>query len=97
MRWKYGKRYYDSTCRSCGDKKKLVFIFKGFCLRCLFARLLGQGKGGGKMSEEKSTKKIVVSHAYQLEAIITLLEKKGIITKEEILEQMQDIENAPQD
>ena len=93
MEWKYGKRYYDSTCRSCGSKKISVFVLKGFCLGCLIARLFGHGKGGGKMNEEKTTKELVISHAYQLEAIINLLEKKGLMTKDEILEQMNDLKN----
>ena len=34
-------------------------------------------------------KEVLLSHAYMLEAIINLLEEKGVITKDEVLEMMK--------
>ena len=36
-----------------------------------------------------SFKEVLLSHAYMLEAIINLLEEKGVITKDEVLEMMK--------
>jgi len=44
-----------------------------------------------KMNDEEvvSIDEVVVSHAYEMMALITLLEKKGILSRAEILEEIK--------
>ena len=44
--------------------------------------------------ETVSIEEVVVSHAYEMMALITVLETKGIITKAEILEEIQKMRKA---
>lgn len=41
--------------------------------------------------ETVTIEELVVSHAYEMMALVTLLDKKGIITKEEILEEIRSL------
>jgi len=37
---KYGRRYYDKTCRICGKEKKTVLTLHGHCVPCLARTIL---------------------------------------------------------
>ena len=43
-------------------------------------------------TEEVSVEEILMSQAYAIQAIINVLEKKGILTREEIFDEIQAIE-----
>lgn len=40
-----------------------------------------------------SIEEVVVSHAYEMMALITVLEKKGILNRDEIIEEIQSMRN----
>ena len=42
-------------------------------------------------NETVSIEEVVVSHAYEMMALITVLEKKGILTRAEILKEIQEL------
>lgn len=46
-----------------------------------------------KLGDEEvvSIEEVVVSHAYEMVALITILEKKGILSKAEILEEIRNM------
>lgn len=41
--------------------------------------------------EMVTMEELVVSHAYEMMALVTLLDKKGIISKEEILDEIRNL------
>lgn len=43
--------------------------------------------------EVVSIEEIVVSHAYEMMALVTLLERKGILSREEIIEEIKALRN----
>lgn len=47
--------------------------------------------------ESVSLEHLVVSHSYEMLALITVLEKKGILTRQELVEVIQKLQNAPAD
>lgn len=49
-------------------------------------------KDNEKNEEEHDLEEIVVSNMLGLEAIINVLERKGVFTREELLEEMQKLE-----
>jgi hypothetical protein len=52
------------------------------------------------MSEQRPTEEsisleqLVVSHSYEMLALITVLEKKGILAREEIIEVIKELQNG---
>jgi hypothetical protein len=42
-----------------------------------------------KPRKEVTPKELLLMHAYMIEAIINILEKRGILTKQEVLEEMK--------
>ncbi len=51
------------------------------------AEMLGQ-------EETVTLESVVISHAFEMMALMTVLEKKGIITKAEILDEIQKMRKA---
>jgi hypothetical protein len=55
---------------------------------------------GSYMSEQSpreepvSLEQLVVSHSYEMLALITVLEKKGVLAREEILEVIMELQNG---
>lgn len=49
-----------------------------------------------KLSDEEivSIEEVVVSHAYEMMALITILEKKGILSRTEIIQEIQNMRNS---
>ena len=47
-----------------------------------------------KHNEEISVEELVLSQVYALQAAINVLERKGIITREEIFQEIKEIEEA---
>lgn len=44
--------------------------------------------------EVVSIEEVVVSHAYEMMALVTILEKKGILTRTEILEEIKNMRSS---
>lgn len=55
------------------------------------------------MSEQTSPKEsisleqLVVSHSYEMLALITVLERKGILTRQELIEVIRELQSAGDD
>jgi len=47
-----------------------------------------------EVSEEVSIEEMVMSQVYAIQALLNVLERKGIITHEEIIEEIQAIQEA---
>jgi len=43
--------------------------------------------------ETVSIEEVVVSHAYEMMALVTILEKKGILSRQEIIEEIRKTRN----
>lgn len=41
-----------------------------------------------------SLEELVVSHSYEMLALITVLEKKGILTRHEVIEVIKELQNG---
>ena len=50
-----------------------------------------------KIDDEQMTslEELVVSHSYEMLALITVLEKKGILTRQEIIEVIKELHAGP--
>ena len=50
-------------------------------------------------TKEKSTslEHLVVSHSYEMLALITVLEKKGVLTRQELIEVIQELQSGGDD
>lgn len=44
--------------------------------------------------ESVSLEQLVVSHSYEMLALITVLEKKGILARQEIIEVIKELQNG---
>jgi hypothetical protein len=44
--------------------------------------------------ESVSLEQLVVSHSYEMLALITVLEKKGILARQEIIEVIKELQNS---
>ena len=47
--------------------------------------------------ESISLEQLVVSHSYEMIALITVLEKKGILTRKELIEVIKEIQSGGED
>jgi hypothetical protein len=49
-----------------------------------------------KLDDEQiaSLENLVVSHSYEMLALITVLEKKGILTRQEVIEVIKELQNG---
>jgi len=47
--------------------------------------------------ESISLEQLVVSHSYEMIALITVLEKKGILTRQELIEVIKEIQSGGED
>lgn len=49
-----------------------------------------------KLDEEQMTsiEELVVSHSYEMLALITVLEKKGILTRQDVIEVIKELQNG---
>ena len=47
--------------------------------------------------ESISLEQLVVSHSYEMLALITVLEKKGILTRQEIIEVIRELQSHGED
>jgi len=47
--------------------------------------------------ESISLEQLVVSHSYEMLALITLLERKGILARQEIIEVIKEIQSGGED
>lgn len=45
--------------------------------------------------ETVTVEELVISHSYEMLALITVLEKKGILKREEIIEVIKELTNLP--
>jgi hypothetical protein len=48
----------------------------------------------GPKEESISLEQLVVSHSYEMLALITVLEKKGILARQEIIEVIKELQNG---
>ena len=44
--------------------------------------------------ESISLEQLVISHSYEMLALITVLEKKGILTRQELIEVINELQNG---
>jgi len=49
-----------------------------------------------KLDDEQMTslEELVISHSYEMLALITVLEKKGILTRQEVIEVIKELNNG---
>lgn len=47
--------------------------------------------------ESISLEQLVVSHSYEMLALVTILEKKGILTRQEIIEVIKELQGGGKD
>lgn len=47
--------------------------------------------------ESISLEQLVVSHSYEMLALVTVLEKKGILTRQEIIEVIKELQSGEKD
>ena len=48
----------------------------------------------GPKEESISLEQLVVSHSYEMLALVTVLEKKGILTRQEIIEVIKELQGS---
>lgn len=47
--------------------------------------------------ESISLEQLIVSHSYEMLALVTILEKKGILTRQEIIEVIKELQGGGKD
>ncbi len=50
-----------------------------------------------RTAESISLEQLVVSHSYEMLALITVLEKKGILNRQELIEVIKELQSAGED
>jgi hypothetical protein len=53
--------------------------------------------GQSRTEQSIALEQLVVSHSYEMLALITVLEKKGVLTRQEIIEVIRDLQSSGED
>ncbi len=98
--YNYGNRNNRSYCRICNKEEKAAYSKGGVVaarqyrenMRATWTNRKGNFMAEKLNKEETATlEEVVVSQSYEIAALVSLLEKKGLLTREEVIEEIKKL------